>query len=359
MSTMKFALRRSLAAALVALALWCAEGAALAQPVSVAPTGPMWSAGDGFALSKQSKKTRQSLSGIACERNAAQARVCLAVFDEGMQARFAEVGDGQVRPLPGGLTYAVPGKELDAEAATTDGRFFYVAGSHGVKRSDCSRNDSSHYVLRFERDAVTGQAAAGAKGSATPAGYQQSRRLRELLANDPQLRASLAPGVCLGHGALDIEAMAIRAGRLFFGLRGPNVDGDAFIVAVDADAFFAGADPRLTVTRVPVGAQRGLRDMAPSSHGLVLLAGPGDHPKYQDLPWSVLLWNDQAPAGTAAPPRTLATLDLRSMDLRACDKEIKPEAITVLQESPQALQLLVLSDGLCDGGAMVFDIPKP
>ena len=105
----------------LALAVACTGLATQAQtlPPVVAPTGSLWSAGTGFTFDlkkKKATKTRQSLSGIACAPNAAQQQVCLAVFDEGAEARFATVGASQLVPenkdrviLPG-----IRG-ELDAE----------------------------------------------------------------------------------------------------------------------------------------------------------------------------------------------------------------------------------------------------
>jgi hypothetical protein len=56
--------------------------------------------------------------------------------------------------------------------------------------------------------------------------------------------------------------------------------------------------------------------------------------------------------------RVLAQLDTRQVSLRSCDKEIKPEALNVLQETAKGYQLLVLSDGLCDGGALGFMVGR-
>lgn len=337
-----------------------AWGGAQADPAlpHLAPTGKTWSAGAGFAFENKEAKTRRSVSGIACAPNAAQATVCLLVFDEGMEARFAELGAGTLLPQRQGLRFAVAGKELDAEAAATDGRYFYVTGSHAVQRGDCAPNAASQHVLRFLRDPVTGLAAQATDGAATPALFQASRRLLALIGADFQLQGSLAAGRCLGTGGLDIEAMAVRDGRLHFGLRGPTEGGYAFIASVDAEAFFAGTDPRFAVTRVLVGDRRGLRDMAVVSDGIVLLAGPDDHPHSSAAGWTVSLWNDRPPAGQRGETRLLATLDLRQVKLGKCDRETKPEAITVLQASERSIQLLVLSDGMCDGGAMVFDVPR-
>ena len=57
-------------------------------------------------------------------------------------------------------------------------------------------------------------------------------------------------------------------------------------------------------------------------------------------------------------PQWLAALDLKDVKLRECDKELKPEAMTLLEETATAYKLLVLSDGLCDGGPLTFTVPR-
>lgn len=49
---------------------------------------------------------------------------------------------------------------------------------------------------------------------------------------------------------------------------------------------------------------------------------------------------------------------LSGVKLRQCDKELKPEAMMVLEETPVAYKLLVLSDGLCDGGPLAFTLAR-
>ena len=352
-------LPRTLAAfALLALCGGLAHAQLAAPPPSIAPAGKAWRSGAGFQFADKEKSTRRSVSGIACAPGAARVPVCLVVFDEGMEARFAELGHGKLKPLGGGVRFAVSGKELDAEGAATDGRYFYVTGSHAVKRSDCRPNAASRHVLRFRRDPASGLALAGAAGSDVPAGYQQTTRLLDLISGDAQLRSSLDRGRCLGTGALDIEALAVRGGRLHVGLRGPTQAGHAFIASVDAEALFGTGDAALSVTRVPVGERRGLRDMAVAESGMLLLTGPDDQVDSGDAGWAIVLWNDRQQAGLPAESRTLATLDLRRVHRGACDKETKPEALALLQETATAYRVLVLSDGMCDGAPLVFDIPR-
>ena len=336
--------------------LICATCVSLATPAwsqtpSVAPSGAIWSSRDGFSFDKKDAKTRRSLSGIACAANGQNKTLCLLAFDEGAAAQFAELtaqGAGSLKPSGVSLPLGRAKDELDAEGAATDGKYFYVTGSHAVKRSDCAANPASRHVLRIARDPVTGLAAE-------PLALRDSNRLPSLVANLPELRKSLDKKACLGQGGLDVEALAVGRGRLWFGLRGPTGADTAFIVSVDADAFFDGGDAKPKVHTVHVGPGRGLRDMVAVRDGILLLAGPDDDPRHAAVPWALLHWDDTA-AGPA--PKPLATLDLSGVALRKCDKEIKPEALTVLAESPTHYKLLVLSDGLCDGGPLVFDIRR-
>ena len=129
----------------------------------IKPTSGPWEVGAGFAFDlgkKKTLKTRQSVSGIACNLDARQQRVCLLAFDEGVQARYATAADQRLVPDSEAvvLRTASEDSELDAEAAATDGRYFYVTGSHSAKRSDCASNPGSRHVIRFRLDPSTGRA---------------------------------------------------------------------------------------------------------------------------------------------------------------------------------------------------------
>jgi hypothetical protein len=330
---------------------WALALPAWTQTPVVAPSGAIWSPGESFSFAKKAAKTRQSLSGIACAANAQNKTICLAAFDEGAAVQFAELlpqGQGSIQPSGVSLQLGRAKDELDAEGAATDGRYFYVTGSHAVKRSDCAANPASRHVLRIARDPVTGLAAS-------TSALQDSSRLASLIASLRALRQSLDSSACLGTGGLDVEALAVRRGRLWFGLRGPTGPDTAFIVSVDADAFFGGADAKAHAHTVKLGPGRGLRDMVAVRDGILLLAGPDDDPRHAGVPWMLLHWDD---AAASPAPKPLATLDLSGVALRKCDKEIKPEALTVLDESATGYRLLVLSDGLCDGGPLVFDVRR-
>jgi hypothetical protein len=337
--------------------LSCCWWSAFAQPVPAVPISGPWVAKPGFSFDAKSDKTRRSLSGIACALNAQSRRVCLVVFDEGAQARFIEVEDGGFTIDPKQVLLGAQDGELDAEAAATDGTYFYVAGSHSVKRQSCAPNPASQRVIRFRRDPATGKALPqpGAP-TGVPAGYVESGQLMSIMASLPELKNHMKS--CLGDGGINIEGMAVLAGRLHFGMRAPSIDGDALVVSVDAEKFFHGGDPGPRVSRVTLGKGRGIRDLTVVDGQVLILAGPDDADSNANVGWTVVAWDGQPAQPGSAKPRVLASLALGGVRLRQCDKELKPEALAVLTRDAQRQRVLVMSDGMCDGGGLVFDIAR-
>lgn len=341
-----------------ALALCCAQP--LAQTPSsatvplVKPTGGLWDSSNGFTFDlgkKKAIKTRQSVSGIACNLDVHQDSQCLLAFDEGTQARYATLKNGKLVVDTESVLFPGIAGELDAEAAATDGRYVYITGSHSAKRSDCSSNPHSRHVIRMALDPKTGRALK--------AGYADTGRLWQVMQAQPALAPFVGEGKCLGRApeGINIEGMAIRAGRLHFGFRGPVVDGTAFVLELDADALFGSADPKATVLRLVLGEHRGIRDMVGVSNGFLILAGPDDDNASQGVGWAFFWWDGKS-GGTVVQPKPLGTLDLSQVKLRKCDKTLKPESLTVLEETPRSWRLLVLSDGVCDGGALEFNVAR-
>ncbi len=322
---------------------------------SIQPHGGVWPVQAGFAFDqgkKKALKTRQSLSGIACSLNAQQQRVCLLAFDEGVHARWATLQDAAMVAEPAPLVLRDDTGELDAEGAATDGRYFYVTGSHSAKRKTGESNPHSRHVIRFQRDPATGRALRSADGALV--GYADTGRLWTVMQAQPELKAFAQENAALGEdGGINIEGVAVRDGRLYFGLRSMGA-----VLAVDAEALFTPAGAvKATVTPLVLGTGRGIRDMQAVDKGFLLLTGPNDAETHQGVGWAVAWWDGQA-STTPVTPKVLASLDLGKVKLGDCDKETKPEAITVLKETPSSYEVLVLSDGMCEGGPLAFTVPK-
>ena len=344
-------------------------------PPRIKPDRGLWDSGAGFQFDlkkKKLQKTRQSVSGMACNLNAQGQRICLLAFDEGAEARFARVGDGTLSVEAEPVVLRDTEDELDAEAAATDGRYFYVTGSHSAKRGDCASNPASRHVIRFRIDPVTARALRSPSGELVD--YADSGKLWPLMQAQPALAPYVGERKCLGdeppdkaptlagQQGVNIEGLAAHEGVLYFGFRGPVLDGVASVLAVEADALFdkdLASNPKATMSRLALGPRRGIRDMIAVKTGFLILAGPDDSRASQSAGW-ILAWWDGKPAadGGVVQPRWLAALDLKGVKLRPCDRELKPEAMTVLEETAVAYKLLVLSDGLCDGGPLAFTVPR-
>ncbi|GGC58943.1 DUF3616 domain-containing protein [Chelatococcus reniformis] len=344
---------RRVGIAAIALAMpllaWCgvAAGADGLRPIA----GPLDAEGS-FAFEgsrKDVRESRRALSGIACPSARPGPLGCIVVFDEGIEARAVTLGERSYTAELTPIVLLSGGEELDAEAAASDGHYVYVTGSHARKRGGCEVNPDSGQVLRFRVDPVTFLPLR------SPAEETPTRRLGEIMAALPALAPHV--GRCPGEGGVDIEGMAARDGRLFFGFREPTVGEAAYVLSVDATRLFEGGDVNPLLASVRVGRGRGIRDLVAVKDGILILAGPDDE-KNARIAWTVSLWEGSAPAGGPAVPKLLAALDLGDIERRKCDKRPKPEAMAVLAETPDRYRVAVLSDGLCDGGPLIFDLRR-
>lgn len=353
-------LARLLSASALAFILTGVQAQTSAEAPFVKPTSKPWDSGKGFAFEEKEEDTRKALSGIACTKNKKKERVCLMVFDEGWQARFATLGNNKLIVHPDEVELKDPPvkEELDAEGAATDGAYFYVTGSHSAHREGkCQKNKQSRHVIRFRLDPATGRAQRPKDGKLVT--DQAKGDLWSIMNLMDELKDYVKEG---DHcGGVDIEGLAVSKGRLYFGFRTP-----AAILSVDTEAFFKKTESKANVTLMKLGAGRGIRDMvAVKDGGFLLLTGPDDDKKNEStVNWRVEWWD-----GKSGAPKTLAQLDLSGLTTprtlqkgtsRKCkdNEQRKPEAITVLDETPQAYKLLILSDGMCDGGAMTFTVNR-
>ncbi|MDO9352810.1 MAG: DUF3616 domain-containing protein, partial [Solirubrobacteraceae bacterium] len=273
---------------------------------------------------------------------------------EGVSAQFATLAGRGLVPTEAPFRLLSAGKELDAEGAASDGEFFYVVGSHSVKRKDCASNPFARQVLRF-------------KVAGTPA-PEASRRLWESMQREPLLGRH-ADG-CLGVGTggndeqmarrpgLNIEGMAASGGRLYFGFRAPSLDGVVPVYSVGAAALFGDGDLQPQLANLRVGAGSGIRDMVAAGPSILLLIGPDDRPTAGTPSWRIAAWTPDAAATAIQQPRMLAALDLSTVKFDTCADAPKPEALAILEETESAYRVLVLSDGVCDGGPLVFNLAK-
>lgn len=169
-------------------------------------------------------------------------------------------------------------------------------------------------------------------------------RLRDALRDDDAIKASFNRP--LAEGGINIEGIAVKNGRMHFGLRGPSKKSHAFVLSVDADALFTkDGDLKRKATPLKLGEDTGIRDLAAVNDGILILAGPT---RDEAVAYSVWLWDG---VGTTAKP--LATLDLSTVAEGA-----KAEILLPLEEGSAGIRVLVMFDGVENGGARSFAIPR-
>jgi len=273
-----------------------------------------WRVEPGF----RGKKARKDISGAAC----GPAR-CIVVNDE---THYAQEFSLKKRRVTSGERIILTDKddEIDAEAiAYSDGKF-YITGSHGLSRKKGKDNPASFQVFR-----ITGEKIA------------VSTRLRETIKSAPELAKYVAQR--LNKNGANIEGLAAKGDRLFFGFRGPSVAGEAYILETSAEALFSGDALNPIIHTLPLGDRIGIRDMAMVGNDILILTGPVNTLPRQ---YTVALW----PPGSGKPV-TLAKLPSQ--------KKAKPEGILVLDESVHTYNLLIFKDGSRNGAPFQFTIDKP
>lgn len=354
------------------LGLACVGGAALADAQRTSHARPAWTTVKpvGRFEGKRNKPARD-VSGIACLPIVSDERVCLVVNDESAFAQFATLRDRSLTagatidfianlgariatdPAPAGVfgseaagrpvavgrcpdrDLAKDFDEFDGESvawapAASGGGAFYVVGSHACGRGSGTRRRSTFLLARIAADR-----------SGRPTGPASlSWRLGEALLHADQVSAHYGLPTDRAHQGLDIEGVAAAGENLFFGLRAPSLDGQAFILrARAADLFAAGGQsaPPVQVARLPLGRDTGIRDLAALPDGrLLILSGPSQD--QADVPQRLMLvtpgeqrdWPVQEALAAIEPSHA----------------EAKAEAVTVLEATRDSLTVLVIFEDI-------------
>jgi hypothetical protein len=300
---------------------------AQAPAPSIKPEPAPWSTSADFA---KSTKARINLSGAACAPTLPRLQSCLIVNDDKKYAQAFSIKDRLIQP--GRVIRLIEdGGDPDAEAAAYQDGHFYVTGSHGRRRHHPDdRNAASYVVFRFPVDKATAQPVF--IGDEEVERLEQSLRLGEALRKADRIAAYVDQP--LERSGVNIEGLAVKGGRMYFGLRGPSIDSEAFIVSVDKDALFTRDQPlRAEVHALKLGAQTGIRDLAVVKDGLLILSGPVN--EQTDVKPAVFLWRDN---------RELTKLgELQPLPIQS---EVKAETLLVLQDDEGTpVRVLVMFDG--------------
>lgn len=327
--------------------LMVAVSAGHAEPApKIAPEAIQWTPASIFEKDAKGDKLkdqpRMNLSGAACVPTTPKFTSCLIANDEKKYAQFFSINGNTLTPRKL-IRLSDADKDPDAEGVAYAAGYFYVTGSHGRSRHKDADNDSSYAVFRLAVDPATG-IPKFEPNEKEVVGVESSSRLREAIREGDTIKTFFNRP--LAEGGVNIEGIAVKNGRMHFGLRGPSQGGNAFVLSVDAEAVFSkDGDLKNMVTPLALGLNTGIRDLAAVSDGILILAGPT---RDEIVPYAVWFWDG---VGTTAKP-------LRTLDLSGVDKGAKAEILLPLEEDNSNIRVLVMFDSLENGGAMSFKIPR-
>lgn len=321
-------------AILLGLAVAFASGAGIAQ-TRIEPAPTKWKLKDDF---QKSEHARTNISGAACFSS----KTCIVVNDEKKYAEFFAIKDTEIKP--GDVIRLVDDSikgDPDTEGAAYDNGYFYITGSHGRGRHNPDKNDDLSYrVFRFPIDTKTGEPPFHVSEDKV-VGVEASSRLRGVI-KDLLPKFYDKP---LDDSGANVEGITVKDGRMYLGFRGPSVDGEAFVIAVDAGAVFTPDKPLgAKLITLKLGADTGIRDLAAVTNGLLILSGPVNDQKV--VP-AVRLWNPG--------DNSLGSAN----SLAVSDKDAKAETLLILNdEAGQPWRALVMFDGPDNGDPTEYLIPR-
>ncbi len=225
---------------------------------------------------------------------------------------------------------------LDGEAVTWLAPHYYVTGSHSLadplkaaglstfRRSSCVvarvHADGSHRKLSF--------------------------RLSEVFTADPVLAPWFLKNTA--DNGLNVEGLAAHGSRIEFGLRGPVIDGEAFIVSVEAEALFdLSRDLAPKRRSLRLGEGIGIRDMARLPDGRHLILSGPFYDSHRNFGLHLLDGDETLLLGAFEP-----------------DDELRPEGLLVTSldraaKGHLAADLLVIHDHPANGRPRAYEVLIP
>jgi len=325
--------RRVMLACAVLTGLAVSQGTAAGDP----DPGTAWKDGPHFA---GKKKVRRSISGAACAP--VSPPMCIVALDEKTRTQFFTISGRKLKPGPVMAIIDDDGDgDPDLEAAAYADGFFYLLGSHGLSRKKNAFHPSSFLAFRFPVDRSTGEPGFDISADRTAPEIVRSDRLRAVISSAPGAIGDYAEAP-LGKkaGGVNLEGLAVIGKRMYLGFRGPSTGGWAYILSVDVDGLFGDGDLAPAISTLNLGHDTGIRDLAAVSGGLLILAGPVQ----EKGPYAIFRWD------LNNPPQKLRELKMPGSGAKA-------ETLLVLDQSDGGYDVLVLYDGIADGGPREYRLP--
>ncbi len=322
--------------------LACAQEPAVVKPQPLKPVAE-WEVEGDFDLD-------EDLSAIALVAR----RVGIVGSDEASEdgissVQIFEIKDGKKLVAGETIPILVADKEADIEGIAVEGNRYYILGSHGVSKKKAKVQLSRFNLFRLTVDPTSGRPTSRRDANGIPADLEIAS-LRDVVKADGLL--SPYAEIRLHDNGVNMEGIAVKDGTIYVGFRGPSLEGEVPILSIDAETLFAGAAEDHRTIAVKLGKGLGIRDMAVSREGFLILSGDSgvkpykQHKSVHELgnPYALHFWDG---SGTSVE-------DLGEIDTGGA----KPEGLLLLAESEQAFDLLVIHDSAANGKPTEYRVPK-
>ncbi len=232
------------------------------------------------------------------------------------------------------------GDELDAEGIAVANGHYYVIGSHALSRKDHLQHNR-HHVVRFPTSLCDESHRKPGDGAIV-----EKTSLNDTIKNQDSLAPFLRRP--LTSGGINIEGIAIARGRAYIGFRSPSRDARVAVASLAVEGLFDAHPTNASISWLHLGKDRGIRDLARVSDGLLILTGNAsisvDGNRHKRLAATIAHWDLRSQR-----PVPLATLPTASG---------KPEALLVLSETDEAYRVLILRDSAASGAPAEYLVAK-
>lgn len=287
----------------------------------------------------------EDISGIACINE----KYGLLGADEDRKVYFIEISrqDKKLRILDD-IELLDSGDEIDIEAIAAEDDYYYITGSHGLSKKQGDIESNRFKLFRLKVRPETGMPIVRARSKAE---FMAISSLTPILSRDPFLgRYYRKP---LQQKGVNVEGLAVKDGRLYFGLRSPNVNGYTFVIELAADDLFAGVtNIDYQLHKLHVGNALGIREIVRARDCFLIIAGNSGSEPSDDYPQSQDYDKDRG--------FELFGWDGHSSEVHKIgiipETKGKAEAMMVLSENAESADVLILFDGPKNGKPTVYSI---
>ena len=251
-------------------------------------------------------------------------------------------------------------QEIDIEGMSiSNGNTLFVIGSHSLKRLRVKEDETyltnreriTRVISEDKKNSIFKLTLDPQTGKEREKKERKTIRIKEILESDSIL--GIFTAIPSKENGIDIEGIASDGDTLYIGFRGPVLRENYVPVMVIED-FEKKSDYELRFVNL---GGNGIRDITKVKDGFLIIAGPvGDgFGRYQ-----LYFWNgvDCLP-GKNSPHNAKIEQIEEKIPFPEGFKDAKVEGITVLEENSSDYIVIIVYDGVPNGGPILFKVPKP